>query len=136
VSGGKKAEVERLLVGTNNPSVASRPFAVAFTPEGETLLVSNFRANNLSFVDVGKAWAGELGAEVVRLALATPSGVPARPRSIVVTPDGKYAAVIGAPRGAPGSGVLWVVDLAARKVIGRVTGVGNETYFLTLVALP
>jgi DNA-binding beta-propeller fold protein YncE len=53
-----------LLVGTNNPSAASRPFAVAFTPDGKTLLVSNFRANGLSFVDVGKALAGEHGAEV------------------------------------------------------------------------
>jgi DNA-binding beta-propeller fold protein YncE len=116
-----------LLVGTNNPSAASRPFAVAFTPDGKTLLVSNFRANGLSFVDVGKALAGEHGAEVARLPLATPAGAPARPRGIVVTPDGRYAAVTGAPRGVSNSGVLWVIDLAERRVIGRVTGVGNET---------
>ena len=132
----KDAEVARLLVGTNNPSAASRPFAVAFTPDGTTLLVGNFRANNLSFVDVGKARAGEFGAEVARLTLATPGGAPARPRGIVVTPDGKYAAVTGAPRGASGSGVLWVVDLAARTTIARVTDVGNETYLLALVPSP
>jgi DNA-binding beta-propeller fold protein YncE len=136
VAGGKDAEVARLLVGTNNPSAASRPFAVAFTPDGTTLLVSNFRANTLSFVDVGKARTGEFGAEVARLTLATPGGAPARPRGILVTPDGKYAAVTGAPRGASGSGVLWVVDLAARKAIGHVTGVGNETYLLALVPSP
>jgi DNA-binding beta-propeller fold protein YncE len=136
VAAAKDAEVARVLVGTNNPAAASRPFAVAFTPDGQTLLVSNFRTNTLSFVDVAKARRGEVGAETARLALATPSGGPARPRGIVVTPDGRYAAVTGAARGAPGSGVLWVIDLVARQAVGRVTGVGNETYLLTLVPAP
>ena len=129
----KDAEVARVLVGTNNPAVASRPFSVAFTPDGKTLLVSNFRANNVSFIDVAKAVAGEQGAEFARLALTTPSGAPSRPRGIVLTPDGKYAAITGAPRSAAGSGVLWIVDVAARKAVSRVTGVGNETYLLALV---
>jgi len=133
VAGAKDAEAARFIVGTNNPSAASRPFGVAFTPDGKTLLVSNFRANNLSFVDVGKAIAGELGAEVARLPLTTPDGRPSRPRGIAITPDGKYAAITGAPRGQPGSGVLWVVDIAQRKTIGRVSGVGNETYLLALL---
>jgi DNA-binding beta-propeller fold protein YncE len=133
VAGAKDAEAARFIVGTNNPSVASRPFAVAFTPDGKTLLVSNFRANNLSFVDVEKALTGGLGAEVARLALATPDGRPSRPRGIAITPDGKYAAITGAPRGQPASGVLWVVDIAERKVVGRVSGVGNETYLLALL---
>ncbi len=45
----------------------------------------------------------------------------------------RYAAVTGAPRGQPSSGVLWVVDIAERKVVGRVAGVGNETYLLALL---
>ena len=127
--------VERPLPtpGTNNPSAASRPFGVAFTPDGKTLLVSNFRANNLSFVDVERALSGGLGAETARLPLATPDGKPSRPRGIAITPDGKYAAVTGAPRGEPNSGVLWVIDIAQRKAVGRVTGVGNETYLLALL---
>ncbi|MBI3707148.1 MAG: hypothetical protein HY246_05655, partial [Proteobacteria bacterium] len=133
VAGAKDAEAARLLVGTNNPAVASRPFTVAFTPDGRTLLASNFRANNLSFIDVQKALEGALGAETTRLALTTPDGKPSRPRGIVITPDGKYAAITGAPRGASGSGVLWVVDIAARKTVSRVTGVGNETYLLALM---
>ena len=133
VSGAKGAEVARLLVGTNNPAVQSRPFSVAFAPDGKLLLASNFRTNNISFIDVAKALAGENGAEFARLALATPSGAPSRPRGIVFTPDGRYAAVTGAPRGRAGSGVLWIVDVAARKVVSRVTGVGNETYLLALV---
>ena len=133
VAGAKDAEAARFIVGTNNPSAASRPFGVAFTPDGKTLLVSNFRANNLSFVDVERALAGGLGAEVARLPLATPDGRPSRPRGIAITPDGKYAAITGAPRGQPGSGMLWVVDIAQRKVVGRVSGVGNETYLLALL---
>jgi len=129
----KDAEVARVLVGSNNPSAQTRPFALAFTPEGSRLLVSNFRSNNLSIVDVKKALAGELGAEVARIKLDTPDGKPSRPRGIVITPDGRYAAITGAARGTPGSGVLWVLDLATNKVLSRVTGVGNETYLLALV---
>jgi DNA-binding beta-propeller fold protein YncE len=131
--GAKDAEVARLIVGTNNPAAASRPFGVAFTPDGRELIVSNFRANNVSFVDVKKALAGELGAEVARVVLETPGGGPSRPRGIVVTPDGRYAAITGAARGKPGSGVLWIMDIPARRVIGRVTGIGNETYLLALL---
>jgi hypothetical protein len=58
---------------------------------------------------------------------------PTRPFGVAFSPDGKYAAITGAPRGTPGSGVLWIVDIAARKAVGRVTGVGNETYLLALL---
>ena len=133
VARAKDAEVARLLVGTNNPATQSRPFGVAFSPDGKLLLASNFRTNNVSFIDVAKALTGEYGAELARLALATPTGAPARPRGIVFTPDGKYAAVTGAPRGAAGSGVLWIIDVTARKAVSRVTGVGNETYLLALI---
>jgi DNA-binding beta-propeller fold protein YncE len=129
----KDAEVARVLVGTNNPATATRPFSLAFTPDGTQLIVSNFRGNNVSFIDVKKALAGELGAETARVRLETPSGGPSRPRGIVVTPDGRYAAITGAARGTPGSGVLWVMDVPSRKVVGRVTGVGNETYLLALL---
>jgi DNA-binding beta-propeller fold protein YncE len=132
----KDAEVARVLVGTNNPATATRPFSLAFTPDGTQLIVSNFRSNNVSFIDVKKALAGELGAETARIRLDTPSGGPSRPRGIVVTPDGRYAAITGAARGTPASGVLWVMDVPARKVVGRVTGVGNETYLLALLPRP
>jgi hypothetical protein len=29
--------------------------------------------------------------------------------------------------------MLWVVDIAQRKTVGRVSGVGNVTYLLALV---
>jgi DNA-binding beta-propeller fold protein YncE len=132
----KDAEVARVLVGTNNPATSTRPFSLAFTPDGTQLIVTNFRSNNVSFIDVKKALAGELGAETARIRLETPSGGPSRPRGIVVTPDGRYAAITGAARGAPDSGVLWVMDVRAGKVVGRVTGVGNETYLLALLPRP
>jgi DNA-binding beta-propeller fold protein YncE len=134
--GAKDAELARVLVGSNNPNAQTRPFALAFTPDGSRLLVSNFRSNNLSIVDVKKAIAGELGAEIARIPLATPSGGPSRPRGIAITPDGRYAAITGAARGQPGSGVVWILDLSSNKVAGRVTGVGNETYLLALLPKP
>lgn len=70
------------------------------------------------------------------LVSASPGGGPSRPRGIVVTPDGRYAAITGAARGTPNSGVLWVMDVPARKVVSRVTGVGNETYLLALLPRP
>ncbi len=130
----KDAEVARVLVGTNNPAIASRPFSMAFTPDGSQLIASNFRANNVSIIDVKKALAGELGAETARIKLEAPGGGPSRPRGIVITPDGRYAAITGAARGKEASGVLWVLEIATRKVLGRVTGVGNETYLLALLA--
>ena len=105
----------------------------SITPDGAQLIVTNFRANNVSFVDVKKALAGELGAETARIKLDTPSGGPSRPRGVVITPDGRYAAITGAARAKEASGVFWVVEIASRKVIGRVTGVGNETYLLALL---
>ena len=55
---------------------------------------------------------------------------------MAITADGRYAAITGAARGAPGSGVVWVIDVPARKVVGRVTGVGNESYLLDILAAP
>jgi DNA-binding beta-propeller fold protein YncE len=127
-----KAEVARVLVGTNNPAVRTRPFAAAFTPDGQRIVATNFRSNNVSIVDVRKALANE-PAEIARIPFATPSGVPSRPRGIAFTTDGRYAAITGAPRGNPGSGVVWILDLNTLKVAGRVTEVGNETYLVDTI---
>jgi YVTN family beta-propeller protein len=135
ITGAKDAEVARLLLGTNNPSTATRPFSLAFTPDGRQLIVSHFRTNNISIVDVAKAVAGE-PAELARVLLSTPGGGPSRPRGVAITPDGRYAVITGAARGASGSGVVWVMDLPARRVVGRVTGVGNETYLLDILPAP
>jgi YVTN family beta-propeller protein len=135
IAGAKDAEISRLLLGTNNPAMATRPYAPAFTPDGRQLVVTHFGTNNVSIVDVAKAVAGD-PAEIARIPLATPGGGPSRPRGVAITGDGRYAVVTGAARGAPSSGVLWVIDVPARKVVGRVTGVGNEAYLLDILSGP
>ena len=47
---------------------------------------------------------------------------------VTIPPPVPRFTITGAARGASGSGVVWVMDLPARRVVGRVTGVGNETY--------
>ena len=84
IAGAKDAEVARLLLGTNNPTTATRPYAPAFTPDGRQLVVTHFRTNNVSIVDVAKAVAGE-PAEIARIPLATPGGGPSRPRGVAIT---------------------------------------------------
>lgn len=124
-----KAEVARLLLGTDDPTVGTRPFVAAFTPDGKRIVVTNFRTNNISVVDVAKALSGQ-PAEIKRIALETPNGQPSRPRGVAFTADGKYAAITGAPKGGPNTGVVWLVDLDTYAVAGRVTQVGNESYLI------
>lgn len=157
ISGAGNAEVARVLVGTNNATQPTRPFALAFTPNGRQLVVTNFRANSVSVVDVRKAIDGGLtggaGAEVARVPLVKPGGAAARPRGVVVTPDGRYAVIAGGAQltalpfqgyGAfcdqvaaniNGCGALWVIDLKSNpiKVVATVTGVANEPYMVDIV---
>jgi DNA-binding beta-propeller fold protein YncE len=122
------AEVARVAVGADDADTPTRPFAVAFTPDGRRLVATAFRSNTVSIIDVEAALAG--AGEAARLSLATPDGGPSRPRGIAVTTDGRYAAIVGAPKGAPRSSTLWIVRLESFEVAGLVTGVGNESYFL------
>lgn len=124
-----KAEVARLLLGTDDPAVGTRPFVAAFTPDGKRIVVTHFRTNNISIVDVDKALAGQ-PAEIKRIALQTPNGQPSRPRGVAFTSDGKHAAITGAPKGGPHTGVVWLVNLDTYQVAGRVTQVGNESYLI------
>ncbi|GAB4066669.1 hypothetical protein KHC28_16575 [Ancylobacter sonchi] len=124
-----KGEAARILVGTSNPEVQTRPFVAAFTPDGKRIVVTNFRTNNLSILDVAKALSGQ-PAELARITLETPTGEPSRPRGVAFAGNGKYVAISGAPKGKPGSGVVWLVDLDSYKVAGRVTQIGNESYML------
>ena len=66
------AEVARVLVGTSDPNVQTRPFIPSFTPDGKFIIVPNFRANNVSIVDLDMALAGNSGAEVARIPLTRP----------------------------------------------------------------
>ena len=141
ISKDKNAEVARVLVGTSDPGIATRPFHPVFIDGGKRILVSNFRANNVSIVDVKKAIKGE-PAEIARIPIVAPKDASAKskPRGITVTRDGRYAAITGdgpstgkPPKLGPGSSVLYILDLQSLEVISRVTGVGNEAYFTALV---
>jgi len=131
--GGANAEVARVLVGTSDPNVQTRPFIPSFTPNGRFIIVPNFRSNNVSIVDLAKALAHDPGAEVARIALTRPDGLAARPKGSAVTSDGRYAVISGGPRTAfVPSGTVWIIDLNTRAVVATVTGVGNDPYGLAI----
>jgi DNA-binding beta-propeller fold protein YncE len=132
IDGRPDAVAATLMVGTDSSAVATRPFGMAFTPNGKRLLVANFRTNSLSIVDVQKALARSAGAEVARISLPRPDGGPGRPRGVAVTDDGKYATVSGGAANATGGGALWVVDVEAAAVVSTVMGVGNEPYIVQI----
>jgi DNA-binding beta-propeller fold protein YncE len=131
LSNPAKAEVARLLLGTDDPAVGPQPFVAAFTPDGKRIVVTHFRASNISIVDADKALAGQ-PAEIKRLGLETPDGKPSRPRGVAFPSDGKYVAITGAPKGGSNTGVVWLVSFDTYKVAGRVTQVGNESYLMGL----
>ena len=131
-------EAARVRVGVDVDSdVRTRPFIPSFTPDGKEIVVPNFRANNVSIVDLqlALARAGTLQGEVKRIALTRPDGGPARPKGSAVTSDGRYAVISGGARVTPSapSGTVWIIDLKARTVVATVTGVGNDPYGLAVV---
>jgi DNA-binding beta-propeller fold protein YncE len=136
IDGRPDAVAATVMVGTDISTVATRPFGMAFTPNGKRLLVANFRTNSLSIVDIQKALARSAGAEVARISLPRPDGGPGRPRGVAVTDDGKYATVSGGAANATGGGALWVVDLESAAVVSTVMGVGNEPYIVQITNGP
>jgi YVTN family beta-propeller protein len=137
--GDPNTEVARVLVGTDDATVQTRPFIPSFTPDGRFIIVPNFRANNVSIVDLARALAHDAGAEVARIPLIRPPDVdgvvrPARPKGSAVTLDGRFAVISGGPRTTFGaSGTVWIIDLRTRTVVATVTGVGNDPYGLAVV---
>ena len=123
------------------PTVKTRPFTLAWTPDGREIIVANHRSNNVSIVNVQLALARSGQAEVARIPVirpADPDGTvrPRNPKGTAITSDGRYAVVSGGPRlapTAPPSGTVWLIDLRTRAVVATVTGVGNDPYGLTLV---
>ena len=130
-------ERARMLVGTGDPNVQTRPFIPSFTPSGREIIVPNFRTNSVSIVDLEKALSGDPGAEVARIPLTRADGLPARPKGSAVTSNGRYAVISGGPRvtSVPfvPSGMVYIIDLKKRQVVSTVTGVGNDPYGLAVV---
>ena len=131
-SGAPDAEIARVPVGVGADGEPSRPFDVAFTQDGAHILVTCNRSGMVSFIDV--AWArARQPAEVHRLPLAAPSGEHPSPRGVAVSPGGRLAAIVGGRKGKPRSSIVWLIDLADRRVAATITGVGNEAYALAFV---
>jgi DNA-binding beta-propeller fold protein YncE len=130
------AEIRRVLVGSDDPKAETHPFGLAFTPDGTRLVVANDLAGNVSIVDVQRAVKGDPKPELGRIALTVPpnAGNRPRPRGVAVTPDSRFAAISGGEPNTKAGGLLWIIDLQQAKVIGTVTGVGNEPYLLAIVA--
>src|SRR5262252_855959 len=70
--GSPNAEVARVQVGTDDPNGQTRPFTLAWTPDGREIIVANYRSNNVSIVDVGRALAHDSTAEVARIPVVRP----------------------------------------------------------------
>ncbi len=132
VDGDARAEVARVIVGTDEPSTPTRPFGIVFSRDGRAIIVANFRTDSVSIVNVERALAGRDDAETARIALTLPTGAPAGPRGVAVTADGRYAAISGGLRDTEQGGWLWIVDLAAHAVVATVGGVGNEPYMVAI----
>jgi len=132
------AEAARVQVGVDDAGAQSRPFWVAWTPDGREILVANTRANNVSIVDLGLALAHHPGAEVARIAVTRPDGAPARPKVVAVTSEGRYAVVTGGDDTLTASatnptGMVHVIDLASRSVAAQVTNIGIDPYGVTIL---
>jgi DNA-binding beta-propeller fold protein YncE len=132
VAGDGTAERARIRVGTDREGEATRPFAVAFTGDGRKVVATCFRSNTVSLVDVEKALA-RAPAEERRVLFSAPDGGPGRPRGLVMLPDGVHAAIIGGAKGAPGSSLVWIVEIETLAPRSCVTGVGNESYLLDVL---
>lgn len=126
--GGRDAEAARIRIGSDDPAARTRPFAVAFTPDGRHVVATCFRSNTISLVSVADALAGR-PAEALRLSPTAPGGGPSRPRGIAMVGEG-YAAVIGGAKNGPGSSLVWLLDLRAGRIVATATKVGNESYML------
>jgi DNA-binding beta-propeller fold protein YncE len=132
------AEAARVQVGTDDPKGETRPFAVAWTPDGKQIVVSNFRANNVSIVDVDTALAKKPGAEIARIALSRSDKEPARPKGVAVTADGHYAVVAGGNNTIKASatnltGTAFVIDLQKKAVAATVANVGIDPYGVAIL---
>jgi DNA-binding beta-propeller fold protein YncE len=131
------AEAARVQVGVDDPNGQARPFTVSWTPDGQNIVVANFRSNNVSIVNLALALAHSPGAELARIPLTRSDGIDARPKGTFVTRDGRYAVITGGPNTLGTSttnatGAMFVIDLPAVAQIAVVTGVGIDPYNLTI----
>jgi DNA-binding beta-propeller fold protein YncE len=132
------AEAARVLVGADSASDQTRPFTATWTPDGQRILVTNYRTNSLSVVDLKLALAHDPKAEIARIPLTRPDKADARPKGVAVTADGQYALVAGGPNTITTSasnltGMLHVVDIQHFYQVSTVANVGIDPYGVAVV---
>src|SRR5438132_188320 len=135
--GKRGAEAARVQVGTDDQNGPARPFTVSWTPDGHSIIVANFRTNNVSIVDLNKALTNPAHAEIARIPLARADGAPARPKGTFVTADGRFAVVTGGAntlkaQGQTPTGTVFVIDLHKQAQVATVTKVGVDPYNLVI----
>ena len=142
-SGAPGAELARVRVGTDDPAGRSRPFTLAWTPDGSAIVVADYRRTTYQSSTCAARWRtfGRRGRAHPSDAADGPGRHvrPGNPKGTAITSDGRYAVVLGGPRldpSAPPSGTVWVIDLRSRVVVATVTGVGNDPYGLTILERP
>jgi len=130
------AEAARVQVGTDDPKGEARPFTVSWTPDGQRIVVANFRTNNVSIVGVPGNLQKNPAVEIARIPLSRADGGPARPKGTFVTSDGRFAVVTGGANTLPSltaTGTVFVIDLRTNRQVATVTGVGIDPYNLVVV---
>jgi len=130
------AEAARVQVGTDDPKGEARPFTVSWTPDGQRIVVANFRTNNVSIVGVPGNLQKNPAVEIARIPLSRADGAPARPKGTFVTSDGRFAVVTGGANTLPSltaTGTVFVIDLRTNRQVATVTGVGIDPYNLVVV---
>jgi DNA-binding beta-propeller fold protein YncE len=135
------AEAARVLVGVDSTGAMGRPFTASWTPDGERIIVTNYRVNNVSVVDLRRALAHAPNAEIARIPLTRPDGQAALPKGAAVTPDGRYALIAGGPNTITNSetnltGMLHVIDLHHFYQVATVAQVGIDPYGVVVVDRP
>ncbi|MCK0198536.1 hypothetical protein MWN34_16650 [Ancylobacter sp. 6x-1] len=99
------------------------------------IVSTNFRTN-MDIIDVAKAVEGQK-ATIACLPLSTGSHDPSRSRGVAYTPDNRFAAITGAPpKAGQNSSIVWIIDLQDKKVAGRVTQIGSESYMIGYFSAP
>ena len=136
--GMPNAEVARVRVGTDDPMGQGRPFTATWTPDGRRIVVTNFRTNSLSVVDLQLALAQSPKAEIARIPLTRPDRRDARPKGVAVTSDGQYALIAGGPNTlsqpqAGLTGMLHIVDILHFYQVATVAQIGIDPYAVAVV---
>jgi DNA-binding beta-propeller fold protein YncE len=134
VAAPQRPRVATVRVGTDRADQPTRPVMLTFSPDGRFVFVTCLRTGTLSRIDVSDALGGGRG-EDRRIVLRTADASPPAPRGVHLSSAGRYLLVCGGLRGESGSSTLWILDPSSFAELGRIRGVGNESYLLTSIRL-